>query len=170
MITINKILSSKVTSAIIVLILATLLGLLADKVLKNKNSMAKIIPTILSLILSEVIASVNIKEFVFSVDALYSGLIIGSIATAFISTISKLKKGEKLDVDDLTLLIESFLVGYTDGKKRELTAKAIISVIKDDGDNVIERITDVLKSEQTETEDEITETVNKILQAINRIK
>lgn len=118
--------------SLIVTIIAAAAGVLSEFFLKDKLSdgIREIIPTV-TAITAETVANMLFieKAAVFSVNALYAGIICGSVSTAASAFICKIVKG-KVSAKDVTELISELLYGFIEGEKRAETAKAILTVTK----------------------------------------
>lgn len=168
--TIRQIVYSPLKTAILVLIVATLLGLLLKKVCKNQN-IGTIVPTIFSVIILEVISCIKNNAFNLTVDGIYLGLIVGSISTAIIEAVKRIKATGKIDKESLTVLIESILSGYIKGKQSEQFIKSLISVIENsEATDIARDLASKIKEEQTLSDDKVIELVNKILLIVSKIK
>lgn len=120
--------------SLIVTLIATAAGVLSELLLKDKLSdgIRDIIPTVTAII-AEIIANMLFieKAMIFNANALYAGIICGSVSTAASAFINKIIKG-KVSAKDVTELISELLYGFIEGEKRAETVNAILSATKDE--------------------------------------
>ena len=105
------------------------------------------------------------KEFFFSAQAFYSGIVAASMGKLFAFTLNKIINGEKVDKDVIITVIRSFLFGIMGENETAKAAVEIYSVINDlkesqpEKENVKEKIVAIMKSKTVSASDEELEAI-----------
>lgn len=107
-------------------------ALIAEKIFKNRfpRILLNYLPVIISLVAALVYDMAAVKKcFCLSAEAFYSGLAAGSLGTAFVAAVKKLKRGENVPLEITVLFVEGLLEGYLEGETKTAVAKAVASVL-----------------------------------------
>ena len=114
---------------VIIALIATTISFITEKLCKDKFAEFKsYFPLVYSIIFEYVSNAITVRSLVFTADAFYSGLITGSLATAFSVFIKKIASGKSVDFFDDVFFIEGLLPTSVPSDKRTETAKLILSV------------------------------------------
>lgn len=133
--------------AFAVTVLASAAGVIFGAVAKNKPSrgLKDVIATITAILLEIIAEMIFVKKaFTFDANALYTGIICGSLAAAISAFILKIAEG-RVTAKDVTDFVTELLEGFLDGERKAEAAKAIV------------------KAAKTQNEDMLTETVERLL-------
>lgn len=137
--------------ALAVTVISAAAGVLLNFIAKDKLSRGvnDVIPTISAIILETTADMLFVKKaFVFDANAVYTGIICGSLATAVAAFVVKIAEG-RVTTKDVTDFVAELIEGFIDGERKAEIAEAIVSAAK------------------TQDEEALAETVERLLTSMS---
>lgn len=130
---INNFFSSYSIATITIGLIVTVIVCLINYFWKNMPRVLRAYaPVVLAVILNFAYDMIFIKgQFIFTSEALYTGLLSGSLATVFTALTNKIKSGEDFSLDASVILIEEILSGYLVGENKKLAVQTIIDILNE---------------------------------------
>ena len=111
-----------------------------------------------------------INAFTIRTEAIYAGLLSGSLSAVILSAVKKISQGKPLGISATVILIEGLLDGYIGEKHLTEVATILDKIIKTENENKTEQVYIALKDNaEGFTETELTHLAGIIVQAVNSI-
>ena len=133
------------------------------------------LPFVLSVVSYIAFEMIKLKQFILSADAIYAGVLCGSLSTVIVSALKRISKGQGVGLSASVLLIENLLKGLISDENLSATAQSMDNFIAQNraGDNdLILGLFNILKDDNTHnlTDEQITKVVTVILKTVLALK
>jgi len=136
---------------LIVAVIVSTLTIIAYMIFGKKmpNLVRSFLPFVLSVILYFFYDMLVINNaFVFKTDALYAGILSGSLSVIIFKAVKKIANGKPLTLSATALLIEGLIEGYVSKNALVDTVNAIETLCKDESkkDTIINDVKEILSA------------------------
>ena len=133
---VNEFISNFGVSTVILGVIVYFLDYVLDKFLANKIplTLKNTIPVISSILLTFIYETAFItKQFTFSENVFYAGILTYSLSTIIKVFITKIKRGDNITLDVLILLVEGIIDGYVRDGQKSAVAHTVASILREAG-------------------------------------
>lgn len=165
---------------LIIAVIAGVVNILCDKFLYGKiNATLKNYAVFALAVILYIVydALFVVKEFEIRTQALYSGILSGSLSMIITSAIKRIAQGQSIGISATRLLIESLIKDYVSATGITATAIAIEQLFDDvnednEGENTVEKVKDLISANANGVieQNELQKAAELIVQSVKALK